>query len=124
MGEIIDLSNKREQQRQEGTKEKLEAARRIFLCSACPSKCAKCGTQLEVHAHTCMASHEEFSFCEACAVDWEIFQKVRRGEPAERQYYHNDEWVTLWEMWLKYQKAMMKYRNSKEFRRLLTELEQ
>ena len=62
MGEIIDLSNKRHRKGQGGTKEKLEAARRVFLCSACPSKCAKCGTQLDVHAHTCLVPQEGFFF--------------------------------------------------------------
>jgi hypothetical protein len=103
--------------------DKLEAARRIFLCSGCPSKCSKCGTQLEVAHHSCEgAADNVFRFCEACGEEYEEYKKRKQGESGNKMFWHNDEWLALWDAWLDYQEAVTEYRNSKEFRQLLEDL--
>ncbi len=124
MAEVIDLTNKRARKKQVGQRDRLESARRVFLCSGCPSRCAKCGTQLESREHDCYSGGGDFSFCDICASEWEVFDKARRGEDVERQYYHNQAWFTLWESWLTYRKALTEYRDSEDFKRLLMELDQ
>jgi len=123
MADIIDISGKKGQKSREEFRQKLEATRRIFLCSGCPSKCAKCGTHLEGIERCSSPSSSEHHLCDACRSEWETYQKLQRGETANALYYHNTEWIRLWEAWIDYQRALTNYRNSKEFQRLLLELE-
>jgi hypothetical protein len=36
-------------------------------------------------------------------------------------YWHNKEWMRLWSAWIEYRKAITKFRDSNEFRRLIKE---
>jgi len=123
MAGIIDLSDKIAQAKRQQDREKIEAARRIFLCSGCPSKCSKCGTQLDMDDHTCSVKPQwTFRFCSACNEEWEEFQRRKQGKSSSRLYWHNEQWIALWEAWTGYQKAMNEYRKSKEFLQLLEDL--
>jgi len=123
MAGVIDLSDKRAKQKVRQRQDMLQAARRIFLCSGCPSKCSKCGAQLEETNHACVGTTDSvFRFCPACSEEFAEYELRKNGESANRMYWHNEQWVTLWDAWLDYQKSLSEYRKSKEFLELLDDL--
>ncbi len=123
MGGIIDLSDKIARVRSQRYQHKIEAARRIFICSGCPSKCPKCGTQLDTVQHECTNnSNQLFRFCSACNEDYLEYRLRKEGKSVTGMYWQNEKWMALWDTWLDYQKAITEYRNSKEFLQLLEDL--
>jgi L-asparaginase II len=123
MSGIIDLTDKLARSKKHRDKEKIHAAYRIFLCSGCPSKCLKCGTQLDMADHACARELEQtFRLCSACSEEYAEFLRRKEGKTTPQMYWHNEEWIRLWEAWITYQKAMNEYRGSKEFLQLLEDL--
>ncbi|MBA4395721.1 MAG: hypothetical protein C0407_19380, partial [Desulfobacca sp.] len=62
--------------------------------------------------------------CQACGEEYRLYQQISSSAtPVEGQeYYHNQDWVSVWKTWLEYQVHLQRYRNSKEFLRLVGEL--
>jgi hypothetical protein len=123
MAGIIDLTDKIARSKQNRDREKIHAAYKVFLCSGCPSKCSKCGTQLDVAHHDCTKDMERmFRLCSVCGEEYAEFQRRKEGKTTLQMYWHNEQWVNLWDAWLNYQKTMSEYRKSKEFLQLLEDL--
>jgi hypothetical protein len=123
MGGIIDLSDKIAQANVQKHQEKLEAARRLFLCSGCPSKCSKCGVQIDVSDHACVGAAEQvLRFCPSCSEDYSEYKRRKEGKATSQVYWHNEHWIAMWDAWLEYQKTINDYRKSKEFIQLLDDL--
>ena len=124
MGGVIDLSDKIARSKTVRRQEKLEAARKVFLCSGCPSRCSKCGVQMDASHHACGDVTEYvFRFCPACGEEYAEYKLRKEGKQSRDMYWHNDQWLRLWEAWIGYQEAIGEYRKSKEFLQLLEELD-
>ena len=123
MAGIIDLTDKIARSRLSRDREKINAAYRIFLCSGCPSKCSKCGTQLDMAVHDCANNTERtFQLCAACGEEYAEYKRRKQGKTTVQMYWHNEQWIDLWDAWLNYQTVMSEYRKSKEFLQLLEDL--
>ena len=130
MAEIISLEGRLRKQREETVsqekKKKLDAFRSTLQCVSCPMKCAKCGSQLETPKTQTISETLPLGLCQACWEEYRLYERILAGPaPVEGQeYYHNQHWVGVWKSWLEYQKNLHQYRKSKEFLRLMEELNQ
>lgn len=128
MADIIPLGE-RLRKKKEGIlskekKQRLEAFRMVMQCTACPHKCAKCGSQLEVPQPRLISENLPLRLCPGCMGEFQLYQALTLGRsPVEgRDYYHNPTWVEVWKSWLEYQKCLQQYRTSEEFLQLVEEL--
>ena len=126
MAEIIELEKRRQQQQEQKEDalqgEKIEVLKKILQCARCQLKCSRCGTQTE---ETGGEKHSKLPYplCSGCGEEYGVYVKLRQGELSTGRYWHNQEWMELWQSWLKHQQALDQYRNSKEFIKLLHEFE-
>jgi hypothetical protein len=103
---------------------KIEALRKIFQCTRCMLKCAKCGTQLESEMQESPKYATPYSFCRNCYDEYhEYRERIEKNQSNPKYYWHNDVWMKVWESWVKHQKWLDQYRQSKEFLQLLQEVE-
>ncbi len=103
---------------------KLEVLRKIFQCTRCVVKCAKCGSQIEAGKKESSRYATPYPFCSNCQEEYEEFQQRAKGEEQGPKYYwHNDQWLEVWRSWLEHQKCLDRYKHSKEFLQLLEEAE-
>jgi hypothetical protein len=105
-------------------KQRSDSFRMVMQCTACPHKCAKCGSQLEALQTQILSESLPLKLCQGCWEEYRLFQTLISGRfPAEgREYYHNQSWMGIWQSWLEYQKNLQAYRNSEEFSRLVEDL--
>jgi hypothetical protein len=104
---------------------KIEALKKIFQCTRCMMKCAKCGTQLDMQGNEAARFATPYPFCKNCHSEYEEYrERVRDRNAGPRYYWHNDAWMKVWESWLENQKWLDDYRQSKEFLQLLGEVEE
>jgi hypothetical protein len=64
-----------------------------------------------------------FRFCPGCQEEYETFVRLKETGEESLCYWHNREWMTLWQKWLDYQAALKEYGESPEFIDLMRELE-
>jgi hypothetical protein len=103
---------------------KIEALRRVFKCTRCMLKCAKCGTQLDGEIQESPKYAMPYAFCRNCFDEYQEYRnRVERNQTNSRYYWHNDVWMKVWESWLEHQRCLDQYRQSKEFLQLLEEVE-
>ena len=103
---------------------KIDALRKIFQCTRCMLKCAKCGTQLDAEANEPSRYASPYPFCGNCSEEYEEYRERVAGKQAyPRYYWHNETWMKVWDSWLSHQKCLDQYRQSKEFLQLLEEVE-
>ena len=107
---------------------KILAVRKIFHCTHCASKCEKCGTQIGVSdefPHSKLKKHKiPYNFCESCKEEYLDYIDRLRGGGNPEYYWHNENWLDIWQKWIDYQHTIDCYLKSKEFNRLLQELKQ
>lgn len=104
---------------------KIDSLRKIFQCTRCMLKCAKCGAQLDAQSQSDKKYATPYSFCGNCRDEYEEYRKRVNGDQEGPKYYwHNDIWMKVWESWLEHQRCLDSYRQSKEFLRLLQEVEE
>lgn len=101
---------------------KLTAVKKILECTKCALKCTRCGTQVAVSQSSSFSRDVPYRFCASCGDEYRDFLDRKRGRDRKELYWHNREWMTTWETWIEYQRAMRKYENSNEFKQLLYEL--
>lgn len=131
MADVISIDNKLQIAEEKKTelirKRKILAIQKIFHCTHCASKCAKCGTQLGMVDHP---GQEEFNrrvpyrFCDSCAEEYLHYIDRLKGKADREQYWQNDAWLDLWQKWIDYQGAIDRYLKSREFIQLLNEIKQ
>ena len=64
-----------------------------------------------------------YRLCAFCQEEYEDFQRITEKGQESIYYWHNREWVALWQTWVDYQKAMKAYGESPEFIDLVREVE-
>ncbi len=129
MGEIIEFGKKAQDLksiRDEAVRQrKIDALKKIFQCTRCLLKCAKCGTQLDSDPGSDSKQAAPYPFCRSCHEEYLEFKERQADPQAHPKYYwHNDPWMKVWESWLEQQKHLDNYRQSKEFLQLLQEVEE
>jgi hypothetical protein len=103
---------------------KIEALRKIFQCTRCMLKCAKCGTQLETEMKESSRYATPYTFCRNCYDEYQEYrERIQKDQANPKYYWHNDAWMKVWESWLDHQRWLDQYRQSKEFLQLLQEVE-
>ena len=108
------METEKKKRKQERIK-KLNAMRKIFECTKCALKCARCGTQVAVSQSSSYSGQMPNRFCTSCENEFRDFLNRKRGKSQKDLYWQNQEWMAIWETWIQYQKAMRKYENSDEF---------
>ncbi len=127
MSKIIPLDDKMKstaaQKAAEVRKQKLKAAFKFFQCSQCLSKCERCGIAIEGSPlKTDDQPRIPYHFCYSCAEEYIQYIKCLQGQGDQTEYWHNQNWLKVWQTWIEYQGAKDQYLRSKEFRRLMDEL--
>jgi len=126
VADIIELEKRRQRQKNEKAvelrDEKIDVLKKILQCARCQLRCSRCGAQIQ---ETGENKHTELPYplCAGCGDEYGVYVKLRGGELTAGRYWHNSEWIEVWQTWLKHQQALDQYRDSKEFIRLLHELE-
>ncbi len=130
MAEIIEFGKKAQDLRSVKDlslrQRKIEALKKIFQCTRCMLKCAKCGAQLDGSGTEDSGRFAmPYAFCGNCSEEYEEYrQRLKSDQAAPRFYWHNDIWMQVWKSWLEHQKLLDRYRQSKEFLQLLDEVEE
>ena len=127
MADILEFSKKAENLKSERDDSMrqlmIESLRKIFQCTRCVVRCSKCGIQIDSHEYARFAV--PFSFCKSCRQEYEEYRTRTSENRADSEFYwRNSAWMRVWETWLEHQKALDLYRQSKEFLRLIDEVEQ
>ena len=126
MAEIIELEKRRQQQDSEKAsglhEEKIDVLKRILQCARCQLKCSRCGAQIEQGDDKCH-SPLPYPLCSGCGDEYKAYLELSKGESGTGRYWHNEAWMQIWHTWLQHQKALDHYRTSKEFIKLMHELE-
>ena len=128
MAQVIPFQGRLRQQKErtlsQEKKQKSDSFRMVMQCTACPHKCAKCGSQLEAPKSQVISQDLPLKLCAGCWEEYRLFQEVVSGRSTAegREFYHNQSWLGIWESWLEYQRNLQDYRNSVEFSKLLEEL--
>ena len=128
MADIIEFGEKawhlRSERESAIRQRKIEALRKIFQCTRCMVRCAKCGAQTDSQSEECTRFAAPYSFCRSCRQEYEEYRARIEGHRADSEcYWQNSTWMQVWETWLQHQKALDQYRQSKEFLQLLDEVE-
>jgi len=123
LAKIIALEKSRrsrDEKRQASLDEaKKRAVRDIFQCLHCPSRCARCGTPIDPQS---IRAKAPYRFCEACADEYDAYMAQLKGEAVRDRYWHNETWMEVWKTWIDHKYAIDRHVKSREFIRLLDEL--
>ena len=75
--------------------------------------------------HSKLKKHKiPYNFCESCKEEYLDYIDRLRGGGNPEYYWHNENWLDIWQKWIDYQHTIDCYLKSKEFNRLLQELKQ
>ena len=127
MGTVISfdkrLQSTKAHQETSVRKKKLLAVRKVFRCTHCISKCEKCGIQISAENRPHIPGFRlPYTFCDSCAEEYVDYIDTLKGNGNNQLYWHNDAWMKIWATWIEHQGAIDSYLKSKEFERLLNEL--
>lgn len=125
MGDIVKFDERMETEQKKRKQErikKLNATRKIFECTKCALKCNRCGTQVDISRTSSYLKEVPYRFCMSCEEEFKDFLGKTKGTSRKDRYWHNREWMAMWEAWIHYQEAVKTYEDSQEFRRLLRDM--
>ena len=119
------LKDKKRKELEEQYREKAETVQRVVQCSSCHMSCAMCGSHLEASDSCCppVSSYPNLNLCEHCRAEYNDFLKMAKENKRSDILWHNKEWMALWSAWIDFRNAIIKFRNSNEFRQLIKESE-
>lgn len=115
------LHDKKRKAQVEEYRDRFEAIQRVLQCSACQYKCAMCNRHIERSdsSNPPPSSPGEFSLCDSCRSEFEAFKEASQKGGAEADvFWHNREWIELWECWIKFQRSIDGFRNSLNFNKI------
>lgn len=91
----------------------------MMQCTGCQRRCTKCGMPAEEGAVP-VAQYEAL-FCPTCNAEYQAYLDKRAGKGDNQAFWLNQAWEQTWETWLAHQEALIKFKQTKEFQRLLNE---
>lgn len=127
MADIIDIEGRLKDEKRK--KEQIERVKKVSLlrkfieCTQCLLKCSKCGIQMDLPEAVNRDISIPYRFCLNCQEEYEEYLKRQLGQGDPAHYWYNDQWMNIWRQWIEYQKALEKYKESAEFKRLIRELQ-
>ena len=131
VADVISINDKLQLAEEKKTeiihKQKILAVQKVFHCTHCASKCAKCGTQITMdqrYKEKDFKLRVPYRFCESCSEEYINYIEYLQGGRDPEYYWQNEAWLNLWKKWIDYQSAIDRYIKSKEFIQLLHELKQ
>ena len=131
MADVISIDNKLQLAENKKAalirKRKILAVQKVFHCTHCASKCAKCGTQIGVDHRDRkkdLKLRVPYRFCESCSEEYIDYLERLKGKGNPECYWHNTTWLESWKKWIDYQGVIDRYLKSKEFKQLLQELKE
>ena len=133
MADIISICDKRDRAKLEReatlSRRKQRAVAHLFKRSCCAAACEKCGVPVAgaCSGQGCGKMHEHrvpYQFCDDCTEEFIDYIERLKGRGDADCFWHNSEWLDLWQRWIEYQGALDRYMKSKEFVKLLNELKQ
>ena len=130
MANIIQLEDKLQHTKEKKAeiirKRKILAVQKIYQCTHCAFKCEKCGTQINPGQKSEVGPAGDlkvpYRFCESCSEEYSDYLERLQGKGNHECYWHNQEWIEVWNKWIDCQSVIDRYLKSKEFRQLLEEL--
>lgn len=126
MAKIIDIEGRLKLEQKKKAKvekaKKVEVVRKIIQCTRCLARCAKCGVQFETQ-EMYQRFKGPFRFCASCQEEYEDFVRLKEKGEESPYYWHNKEWLAVWQYWLEFQQALKAYGESPEFIELIREVE-
>lgn len=126
MADVIDLSRRNEtkqRRRQEGrNRRKAEAVASALSCGMCPRKCAFCGQAIEYPEPP--LSKVPYPLCDCCRDEAQAFLRYEEGLIDDNTFWQTEQWAHLWRSWLAHMDALGRFRNSREFLKLMQEYTQ
>jgi len=126
MSKVIDLEKRLQLEQKKKVKidkaKKLEFIRKFLQCKRCLARCSMCGVQFDSN-EMYKRYHGPYRFCPSCQEEYDEYMRVKDSGAETTCYYHNEEWLEIWQNWLKYQEALKKYTESPEFIELLREVD-
>ena len=119
------LKDKKRKEHEETFRQKAETVQRVVQCSSCQMSCAMCGSHMDTPDSCCppASSFSNLNLCECCRAEYDDFLEMSNKNKSPEIYWHNKEWMRLWSAWVEYRKAIGKFRDSNEFRRLIKEFD-
>jgi hypothetical protein len=132
MAEIISIDKKRlfcdKEKAARMRKRKILVVQKALQCAQCRIKCEKCSTQIDAenmeHAGIKHNLRVPYRFCLDCSEEYIDFIERLKGTGDSDYYWHNEAWMKSWQAWIEYRNALDQHARSKEFMRLLKELEE
>jgi hypothetical protein len=126
MTKVIDIEDRLRLEQKKKAKvdraKKLEAVRKIVQCTRCLARCLKCGIQFETQ-EMYQRFKGPYRLCSSCQEEYEEFLRLKEEGGESPYYWHNKEWLEVWQCWLDYQQALKAYGDSPEFIELVREVE-
>ena len=127
MSKVIDMegrlrSEQKKKKAQEQKAKKLEAVRKILQCTRCLARCIKCGVQFETQ-EMYKRFQGPYRFCSSCQEEYEEYLRLKETAGESPCYWHNKEWLRVWQCWMGFQEALKGYGESPEFIDLVREVE-
>ncbi len=126
MSNIIDLEKRLQKEQKKKAKvdkaKKLEFIRKFLQCKRCLARCSMCGVQFDPQ-EMYKRFQGPYRFCTTCQEEYDEYLRVKESGAETTAYYHNQEWLDIWDYWLKYQEALRHYTESPEFIELLREVD-
>jgi hypothetical protein len=126
MSNVIDIEKRLQQEQKKKAKidksKKLEFIRKFLQCKRCLARCSMCGVQFDPQE---MYKRQQgpYRFCCGCQEEYEEFRRVKENGEDTTLYWHNEEWLSIWQNWINYQESLQKYTESPEFIELLREVD-
>jgi hypothetical protein len=126
MSNVIDIEKRLQLEQKKKAKvdkgKKLEYIRKFLQCKRCLARCSMCGVQFDPQ-EMYKRQQSSYRFCSGCQEEYVEFLRVKEKGEDTTYYWHNEEWLAIWENWLNYQESLQKYTESTEFIELLREVD-
>jgi hypothetical protein len=131
VADIISFDNLRQEAEEKAAgrlrKSKSLAARKGIQEARRPNRCEKCSspiseTEAERKADT-RRLRTPYLFCGSCLEEYIDFIDRLQGQGNPEYYWHNEIWLESWRRWIDYKSTLDRYIRSKEFTRLVREIE-
>lgn len=132
MAEIISIGDKRllsdKEKAERVKKRKIHAVQQVIQCTHCRIKCEKCGIHVDAAERDEIGAEKllrvPYRFCFSCSEEYIDYIERLKGGGDSDCYWHNAVWMKSWQAWIEYKSALDQHTKSKEFLRLLKDLEE